>query len=82
MTMRQKTQIKTYKMIDLFAGIGGIRLGFQNTFKSQAKFVMASEIDEKAQKTYFTNYKNLPLGDITKIRYYVALAQEKISKIY
>lgn len=70
MTMRQQMKVntKTYKMIDLFAGIGGIRLGFQNAFKNQAEFVMASEMDEKAQKTYFTNYKELPKGDITQIK--------------
>ena len=57
----------TYKIIDLFAGIGGIRLGFEKAFKNRSKFVFSSEIDKYAQQTYFENFKELPFGDITKI---------------
>ena len=32
-----------YKMIDLFAGIGGIRLGFYKVFKENAKRLILSE---------------------------------------
>lgn len=60
--------VNTYKIIDLFAGIGGIRLGFQNAFKDKAEFVFSSEIDLHAQKTYKENFKHQPLGDITKIK--------------
>ena len=67
MTVRINMKNKTYKTIDLFAGIGGIRLGFQSAFKKQAKFVMASEMDDKAKETYALNYKEMPRGDITKI---------------
>jgi len=55
------------KAIDLFAGIGGIRTGFQNIFKENIEFVFASEIDVHAQKTYALNYGERPYGDITKI---------------
>jgi len=58
---------KKYKFIDLFAGIGGIRLGFQNVFKEKADFVFASEIDKFARETYFANFNDMPKGDITKI---------------
>ena len=62
------TQIKSsYKFIDLFAGVGGIRLGFEEVFKDKSSFVFASEIDKFAQQTYASNYGDLPSGDITKI---------------
>ena len=51
--------------IDLFAGIGGIRLGFeQNGFKC----VFSSEWDQKCQKVYHANFHEVPQGDITKIK--------------
>ena len=58
-----------YKSIDLFAGIGGIRLGFENAFGKQIETVFASEWDEYAQKTYRANFKDdfEIAGDITKI---------------
>lgn len=58
-----------YKSIDLFAGIGGIRLGFDQAFKSDIDTVYVCEQDEKAQKTYRANFgENLYIaGDITKI---------------
>ncbi len=58
---------KVLKAIDLFAGIGGIRRGFQNIFKKNIEFVFSSEIDKNAQKTYKLNYNETPHGDITKI---------------
>ena len=58
-----------YKSIDLFAGIGGIRKGFENAFKEDISTVFVSEWDEFAQKTYRANYKDdfEIAGDITKI---------------
>ena len=32
---RKRTQDKTVKFIDLFAGLGGIRLGFENAFREK-----------------------------------------------
>ena len=57
------------KSIDLFAGIGGIRLGFEQAFGNTIKTVFVSEWDKHAQKTYKENFvepKNIA-GDITKI---------------
>ncbi|MBR6013552.1 MAG: DNA (cytosine-5-)-methyltransferase [Selenomonadaceae bacterium] len=45
-----------YKMIDLFAGIGGIRLGFDKVFKENAETVFVSEIDNFAMITYRQNF--------------------------
>lgn len=57
----------TYKFIDLFAGVGGIRLGFEEVFQEQSSFVFASEIDKYAKTTYASNHGHLPSGDITQI---------------
>ena len=58
------------KSIDLFAGIGGIRLGFENAFGDELKTVFVSEWDEYAQKTYKANFHDdfEIAGDITKIK--------------
>jgi len=55
------------KFIDLYAGIGGIRLGFQKAFKEDAEFVFSNEIDKNSSDTYRLNFNDDPLGDITKI---------------
>jgi len=62
-----KNKNAQYKFIDLFAGVGGIRLGFEKAFKTNASFVFSSEIDKYAQITYNANFKEIPYGDITKI---------------
>ena len=58
-----------YKSIDLFAGIGGIRLGFEQAFGDEIETVFVSEWDLYAQKTYKANFcDTFPIaGDITKI---------------
>ena len=57
------------KSIDLFAGIGGIRLGFDKAFKDDIETVFASEWDENAKKTYKVNFNdNFEIsGDITQV---------------
>lgn len=49
---------------DLFAGIGGFRLGFE---QAGYKCVYGSEIDEHCRKTYKENFGEYPDGDITKV---------------
>ena len=66
-SLDDKETKSSYKFIDLFAGIGGIRLGFEKVFKEKSSFVFASEIDKYAQTTYASNYGHLPAGDITQI---------------
>ena len=58
-----------YKMIDLFAGIGGIRKAFENVFEDDAETVFVSEIDKYARATYAANFPDsVPIeGDITQI---------------
>jgi DNA (cytosine-5)-methyltransferase 1 len=66
--IKTTTEKKFFNFIDLFAGVGGIRLGFEQVFKNRCNFVFASEIDKYAQITYYENYGHLPSGDITKIQ--------------
>lgn len=54
------------RTIDLFAGIGGIRLGFEQALGTETVFV--SEWDEHANRTYRANFGDVPIsGDITKV---------------
>lgn len=52
------------KFIDLFCGLGGFRIAFEN---QKCKCVFSSDIDLNVQKTYFNNFDEKPYGDITKI---------------
>lgn len=54
-----------FTFVDLFAGIGGFRLPFQQI---GGKCVFTSEWDKFAQKTYLANFGEMPCGDITKIQ--------------
>ena len=60
---------KCYRSIDLFAGIGGIRKGFDNAFKNDIKTVFVSELDKYARKTYSANFDHPKEinTDITKV---------------
>jgi DNA (cytosine-5)-methyltransferase 1 len=53
-----------FTFIDLFSGIGGMRIALQ---KVGGKCVFSSEIDKYAAKTYFENFGDIPAGDIKKI---------------
>ena len=55
--------------IDLFAGIGGIRLGFERAFNNNIKTVFVSEWNKYAQETYRKNFHDDfdISGDITQI---------------
>lgn len=54
----------SFTFIDLFAGIGGLRLGFQ---QAGGACVFSSEFDKHAQATYENNHGEYPFGDITMI---------------
>jgi DNA (cytosine-5)-methyltransferase 1 len=61
--------MKQMRSIDLFAGIGGIRLGFERAFGNTLETVFVSEWDKHAQTTYKTNFNDgiKIAGDITEI---------------
>lgn len=50
--------------VDLFCGVGGIRLGMET---AGFECVMSSDIDPECRNTYYRNFHEMPLGDITKI---------------
>ena len=54
----------SFKFIDLFAGVGGIRIAFES---QGGTCVFTSEWDKFAQQTYEANYGEVPHGDLTKI---------------
>ncbi len=56
------------KIIDLFAGIGGIRLGFENASNHDIKCIFTSEWDKYSIQTYLSNFNDFNIyGDITQI---------------
>ena len=61
--MRKRIKEKTF--IDLFAGIGGLRLAFEST---GAHCVYSNEWNKYSQITYKANFKETPDGDITKVK--------------
>ena len=54
----------SFDFIDLFAGIGGMRIAFEN---AGGQCVFSSEWDKDSQKKYEANFGEIPHGDITKI---------------
>lgn len=68
---RKRSENKEVKFIDLFAGLGGIRLGFENAFREKGfepKCVLSSEIKDYAIKAYKKYYKDTEVsGDISQI---------------
>lgn len=58
------------KFIDLFCGIGGFRVAFEEACEEndiQPECVFSSDIDQYAQESYEANFGEKPFGDITKI---------------
>lgn len=58
-------QSPKFKFIDLFAGIGGIRIPFD---EFGGECVFSSEWDKACLVTYQANFNEIPYGDITKIK--------------
>ena len=57
-------KLKSYRFIDLFAGLGGFRLALESF---GAECVYSSEWDKAAQEVYRKNFGEIPDGDITKV---------------
>lgn len=58
---------KSYKTLDLFAGIGGVRMGFE---RAGFETVFGNDFDPYCKFTYDLNFKNVPLkvADITQLK--------------
>lgn len=57
-------EYRKLKFVDICCGIGGMRIAFEQLGLS---CVFSSEIDKYCIQTYYENFKDTPLGDITKI---------------
>jgi DNA (cytosine-5)-methyltransferase 1 len=58
------------RFVDLFAGVGGLRLAFEQAMTDlglSTECVLASEIDPQARETYRLNYGHFPSGDVREI---------------
>lgn len=53
-----------YTFIDLFAGIGGMRIAYE---KAGARCVYSNEWNKYCQKTYYANFGDQPADDITQV---------------
>ena len=53
-----------FTFIDLFAGIGGMRIAYEN---AGGRCVYSNEWNKYSQQTYFANFGECPEGDITKV---------------
>ena len=59
------------RFIDLFSGIGGMRLAFEyaaNSLNYQTECLLSSEINPNAQLVYQKNFDRQPQGDIRLIK--------------
>lgn len=63
--MEFKSQSTAFTFIDLFAGIGGMRIAFE---QSGGRCVYSSEWNKYSQQTYLANFGEQPDGDITKVQ--------------
>ena len=61
---QKNTADKTFSFIDLFAGIGGMRIAFE---RAGGHCVYSNEWNKYSQQTYFANFGEQPEGDITKV---------------
>jgi DNA (cytosine-5)-methyltransferase 1 len=62
---------RAIKYIDLFCGIGGFRIGFEQAcsiHNLKAECVLSSDIDSNCRLSYANNFGETPLGDIHEIQ--------------
>ena len=61
---KEENKSSSFTFIDLFAGIGGMRIAYENAGGS---CVYSNEWNKYSQQTYFANFGECPDGDITKV---------------
>ena len=62
--LQEEKHDAAFTFIDLFAGIGGMRIAFEN---NGGDCVYSNEWNKYSQQTYFANFGEQPDGDITKV---------------
>jgi DNA (cytosine-5)-methyltransferase 1 len=62
--IKKTRQNAPFTFIDLFAGIGGMRIAYE---RAGGKCVYSNEWNKYSQQTYFANFGEQPDGDITKV---------------
>jgi DNA (cytosine-5)-methyltransferase 1 len=62
-------ELRSYRAVELFAGIGGIRLGFQEAFGNRINFLWANDFNKASCKTYEENFgkESIICGDINEL---------------
>ena len=60
----KQSQNERFTFIDLFAGIGGMRIAYE---QAGGHCVYSNEWNKYSQQTYFANFGDQPDGDITKV---------------
>lgn len=61
---QQNVKDRRFTFIDLFAGIGGMRIAFE---RAGGHCVYSNEWNKYSQQTYFANFGEQPEGDITQV---------------
>lgn len=62
--VNDKKEDAPFTFIDLFAGVGGMRLAYESV---GGRCVYSSEWNKYSQQTYYANFGEQPEGDITKV---------------
>lgn len=61
---KRETKAAYFTFVDLFAGIGGMRIAFD---RAGGRCVYSNEWNKYSQQTYFANFGEQPAGDITQV---------------
>ncbi len=64
-TRKPASRKSPLRFIDLFCGIGGFRIGFE---QAGGECVFSSDWDKYSQKTYAANFSETPVGDLRAVR--------------
>lgn len=65
--MSKKELPCTFRAIDLFAGIGGIRLGFEQAFRERIEFLYSNDNNKFCTQTYKANFGDMDNTDVTEV---------------
>src|SRR5579872_1773142 len=61
---RSRSVMSEHTFVDLFCGIGGMRLGFE---KAGCRCLFSADWDKYAKQTYAANFGDIPAGNIREV---------------